>query len=68
MAAGKFEWTEEYSVGVKILDQDHQELFRVVERLQEAIEEGEDSNNLSQIVNSLIHRLCNVLFMSSIDA
>ena len=37
----KFEWKEEYNIGVDIIDQEHQRLFRIINRLF-AAREGDE--------------------------
>ena len=49
-----FEWTEKYSVGVRILDMDYQELFQLVNDLHHEIERNEGQRHLVVIVGSLI--------------
>ena len=40
--AGKFEWREEYCLGVKEIDREHQQLFRIVNKLFEYREQEKD--------------------------
>jgi len=54
MAEKFFAWTEKYSVGVRILDYDHQELFQLVNDLHDAIEQNEGQKHLVVIVTALI--------------
>jgi len=49
-----FKWTEEYSVGVRVLDIDHQDLFQLVNDLHRSIEQNEGQKYLTVLVQSLI--------------
>lgn len=40
--AGKFEWRDEYCLGVKEIDREHQQLFRIVNKLFEYREQEKD--------------------------
>lgn len=40
--AGKFEWRDEYCIGEKKIDKEHQQLFRIVNRLFEYREQDKD--------------------------
>jgi len=53
MSEKKFEWNPEYSVGIKLLDYDHQELFATVDELRSAIEEGTERKVFNPILNRL---------------
>lgn len=49
----KFVWKSEYSVGIRLLDYDHQELFDVVNELQTVVEQGIDNEEVAKIVDRL---------------
>lgn len=49
-----YEWTEKYSVGIKSLDHDHQQLFDLVNHLFEAMSHGKAKEILSETLNKLI--------------
>lgn len=50
----KIEWKPEYSVGVRLLDYDHQELFEVVNEFNMAIERGDlNIDELAAIIDRL---------------
>ena len=53
MTDNKFKWSSKYTVGVKILDYDHQELFATINELRQAMEESNETN----VIGSLISRL-----------
>ena len=45
---GRFEWREEYSVGVEAIDKEHQRLFQIINKLFAFREEEKDSQWLGQ--------------------
>ncbi len=47
-----FQWSERMSVGVAELDADHQTLFRLIDRLHDAVEFNEGRSALDQIFES----------------
>lgn len=51
---GVFEWKEEYSVGVKEIDDQHKELVNLIFRLFTAINEKKAKEQLSEILIELI--------------
>lgn len=53
MSESKFKWSPEYSVGVKLLDYDHQELFETVDELHRAIVEKRET----EVINPIVDRL-----------
>ena len=48
-----FEWDDNYSVGVAEIDEQHQELIELINRLHEAIEQGSAGNAASSAINEL---------------
>jgi len=48
-----FPWSDEYSVGIRIIDNDHRDLFSIVNELHRAIE----SNSALTVIKDLIDRL-----------
>ena len=46
-----FRWTEAYSVNVEVLDQQHQELFEVVNELEQALRVGEGMVAIDRILD-----------------
>lgn len=51
--AEQYEWKSDYSVGIRLLDYDHQELFDVVNELQVVIEQGNVKTEIAKIVGRL---------------
>lgn len=49
-----FRWTEAYSVNVEVLDQQHQELFEVVNELEQALRVGEGMVAIDRILDKLV--------------
>ncbi|MEQ9488808.1 MAG: bacteriohemerythrin [Alphaproteobacteria bacterium] len=47
------EWSEKYSVGIRLIDNDHRELFDVVNALAQHVEDDAASIHLSQITERL---------------
>lgn len=48
------EWSEKYSTGVEIFDNEHKILVSIINRLNRAMEEGKGGNIISDIVNELV--------------
>ncbi|MFC1745460.1 bacteriohemerythrin [Candidatus Riflebacteria bacterium] len=48
-----FEWQEEYSVKVKIFDDQHKELFGLIDKLQNAIVAGKGNNIINSVFTEL---------------
>ena len=48
-----FEWKDEYSVNVKILDEQHKQLFKTVDSLYQSILEKKEKEKLSEIFEQL---------------
>ena len=48
-----FEWTQEYSVGVTKLDDQHKELFRLINLLEDAVNSGHGRQAVKEILRSL---------------
>ncbi len=48
-----FRWTEEYSVNVVFLDQQHERLFTIVNELNQALADGEGGNVIEQVLQKL---------------
>jgi hemerythrin len=46
-------WTTEYAVGVPLIDQQHQELFRRINALLQACNEGQGKEKVGEILNFL---------------
>jgi len=53
MTKERFEWTKEYSVGVRLLDYDHQELFDTVNELDSLVNNIADGESIEQIIDRL---------------
>lgn len=45
---GRFEWREEYSIGVDVIDKEHQRLFQIINKLFAFREEGKDNQWVCQ--------------------
>jgi hemerythrin len=43
-------WHPEYETGIKIIDEQHQELFRIMDKFAIAIYDGEGKNKLEQLL------------------
>ena len=48
------EWEEKYSVGVEEINNQHKNLFKIINSLLDAIENNSAENNLGTIINGLI--------------
>ncbi len=48
-----YQWEEKYSVGVKSIDNQHKEIFRLLNDLLQAMKEGKSSSITSQIILDL---------------
>ncbi len=48
-----FSWNSDYSVGVKLLDYDHQEMFATVNELHNAISDGKEEDAIAPIMDRL---------------
>lgn len=48
------EWSSSLSVGVRLLDQQHQELVGIVNRVHQAIKDGQGSLVLSDVADQLV--------------
>lgn len=48
------EWKDEYRIGVKSIDEQHQHLVEILAELKVAASEGKDRAELSEILNSLV--------------
>jgi len=53
MSTTHFEWKEEYSVNVKLLDEQHKQLIKVVDDLYQSIMEKKEKDFISQIFDRL---------------
>jgi hemerythrin len=49
------EWSDEFSVGVEEIDDDHKRLLRLLKELQTAVEAGERREVLGKVLDELIH-------------
>jgi hemerythrin len=49
-----FEWTDKYSVGVKILDDQHKKLFAMINRLHEAMASGNGNETVQAVLRELV--------------
>jgi hemerythrin len=47
------EWKDSYSVGVKLIDEQHKKLFSHLNDLYSAVEQVKDNENLSKVLNDL---------------
>lgn len=50
----KLEWEEKYSVGVKLLDDQHKKMFTTINSLIEILSGSPDEGKISEIINSLL--------------
>ena len=48
-----FEWNEKYSVGIQSIDDQHKEIFRVMDQLFQALKTGQASQSIKQIIINL---------------
>lgn len=48
------EWSPEYSVGIRVIDNDHRELFDLVNQLHEGLESHTASTSITQTIDRLI--------------
>jgi len=48
-----FKWDEEYSVGIQVIDVQHKELFKLLNKLLEAMKQGHASSVTSEIILEL---------------
>jgi hemerythrin len=48
-------WQDEYSVGVKELDAQHQNMLKLINMLLEGQQDKYDANKMSELISSLIH-------------
>lgn len=48
------EWTQKFSVGVDIVDEQHQELFGILNRLYDSVVEGKEQSELADILEELV--------------
>lgn len=49
------EWSDRMSVGVKLLDTDHQLLVKMINELYDAMKAGHGKDSLGKTLNSLVH-------------
>ena len=49
-----FPWSEEYSVHLRVIDNDHKDLVSTVNVLHEAIRDGAPSGRIGQIISNLV--------------
>ena len=55
----QFEWKEEYSVGIKEIDDQHKQLVATIERLSQAINAGHAKEILNDILDTLVQYAVN---------
>ena len=48
-----FPWSDEYSVGIRVIDKDHQSLFEIVNHYHDAFERGESNAVIASAIASL---------------
>jgi len=48
-----FQWNEKYSVGIQVVDVQHKELFKLLNKLLEAMKQGYASNVTNEIIMEL---------------
>jgi len=53
MALQHFEWKDAYSVKVKIIDEQHKNLFKIIDELYQSILAGNQKENLPEILKQL---------------
>lgn len=46
-------WDEKYSVGIQSIDDQHKEIFRILDRLFQALKSGKASHSILQIITEL---------------
>jgi len=49
------EWSDRMSVGVKLLDTDHQLLVKMINELYDAMKAGHGKDSLGKTLDSLVH-------------
>jgi len=49
-----FDWKDEYSVGVKVLDEDHKRLVALINRLYKATQAGETKSTVGNVLDELL--------------
>jgi hemerythrin-like metal-binding protein len=53
MASSHFEWKEEYTVNVKIIDEQHKKLISIIDELYQSILQKMDKNILAELFKQL---------------
>ena len=48
-----FKWDEKYSVGIQVIDDQHKEIFRILDKLYSLLKEGKPENLLRGIIPEL---------------
>ncbi len=51
----RFEWSDEYSVGIRMIDYDHRGLFEVLNDLQDAVEHRHGEAEIGHTITYLVH-------------
>ena len=52
-ATGTFRWTEAYRVNIAVLDQQHQELFEIINELDHALQKSKGADALDSVLQQL---------------
>ncbi len=47
-------WNTRYDTGIKLIDEQHQELFRIVERLRRLVQEGAERTAVEALLEDLV--------------
>ena len=47
-------WNTRYDTGIKLIDEQHQELFRIVDRLRRMVQEGADRTAVESLLQDLV--------------
>lgn len=50
----RLEWQESYSVGIQEIDDQHKELIKIINDLQEALELDKDSESIAKILEAVV--------------
>jgi hemerythrin-like metal-binding protein len=47
-------WNSRYNTGIRLIDEQHQELFRIVDRLRRQVQEGADRKGIEALLEDLV--------------
>jgi len=51
----EFQWNERYSTGIQVIDEQHRELFRIVDHLRQSLQQGVSGSAVEAMLQELIH-------------